>query len=181
MHTCLSVFVAHLCSFLIYFGQSCPLTRVRVYRLAVAAHVCLGQSSHGVWLCGMSYRESSRNLTHAQCRKLEMGSLLRLPLDLNTLELCEQFVRVLGQTFEEAAVCYMCIASSSTLIWSFSDQASAPRGLQSVSHVLGSHLAHVSSQSAASEYGWTYYPLGILKLLADGAGFVGPIVLHEFV
>lgn len=32
-----------------------------------------------------------------------------------------------------------------------------------------------------SMYGWKYYPLGVLKLAADLAGFAGPILLHELV
>lgn len=32
-----------------------------------------------------------------------------------------------------------------------------------------------------SMYGWKYYPLGLLKLAADLAGFAGPVLLHELV
>lgn len=30
-------------------------------------------------------------------------------------------------------------------------------------------------------FGWQYYPLGILRLLADLAGFAGPVLLDELV
>ena len=30
-------------------------------------------------------------------------------------------------------------------------------------------------------YGWRFYPLAVLKILADAAGFAGPLLLHELV
>jgi hypothetical protein len=32
-----------------------------------------------------------------------------------------------------------------------------------------------------SVFGWKYYPLGALKLISDGLGFAGPLLLNELV
>jgi hypothetical protein len=43
------------------------------------------------------------------------------------------------------------------------------------------HVSHPLLATFNREHGWTYYPLGLLKLVADLSGFVGPIVLNDFV
>lgn len=40
---------------------------------------------------------------------------------------------------------------------------------------------HVLLATFNALYGWRYYPLGLLKLVADLAGFAGPVLLHELV
>ena len=48
-------------------------------------------------------------------------------------------------------------------------------------HIFITEVSCYLLQALNFAFGWEYYSLGILKLLADGFGFAGPLLLNQLV
>lgn len=97
------------------------------------------------------------------CHKLSQPDLLAMPRSLQTVSVCEAFAAKVSELYSGSG------GINNTSANSTDTKPAAPQP------------KHPLLAAFNRLYGWQYYPLGLVKLVADLSNFAGPILLHELV